>query len=341
MTQCKALLDARRHRRGGRAAPGRRAGRALRRLVALGEPRGRRRWSSASSSTRTEDPERPPRPPRRRSPPRARSSSRRCIVVRQAEGLGPFAAAPHRRAARASSTRPLEPLLEREEIAEAYRATEGGQIAMTRYRHLITDDNRKWWTLGAMCFALFMIMLDNTVVNVALPSIQRDLAPRVSRPRVDDQRLHALLRGAAGHRRAARRHLRPPPHVPRRRRHLRRSPRRPPASRQNSTDLVAQPRRPGGRRGADDAGDALDRHQRLRARTSAARRSAPGPASRRWRSRSARWSAACSPSTSPGGRSSTSTSRSRSARSPRRSSRSASRATRRVGRRSTTSASAP
>ena len=47
---------------------------------------------------------------------------------------------------------------------------------MTRYRHLITDDNRKWWTLGAMCFALFMIMLDNTVVNVALPSIQRDLA---------------------------------------------------------------------------------------------------------------------------------------------------------------------
>jgi EmrB/QacA subfamily drug resistance transporter len=46
---------------------------------------------------------------------------------------------------------------------------------MTRYRHLITDDNSKWWTLGAMCFALFMIMLDNTVVNVALPSIQRDL----------------------------------------------------------------------------------------------------------------------------------------------------------------------
>jgi EmrB/QacA subfamily drug resistance transporter len=44
-----------------------------------------------------------------------------------------------------------------------------------RYQHLITDENRRWWTLGAMCFALFMIMLDNTVVNVALPSIQRDL----------------------------------------------------------------------------------------------------------------------------------------------------------------------
>ena len=50
---------------------------------------------------------------------------------------------------------------------------------MTRYRHLITDDNRKWWTLGAMCFALFMIMLDNTVVNVALPSIQKDLGASI------------------------------------------------------------------------------------------------------------------------------------------------------------------
>ncbi len=34
---------------------------------------------------------------------------------------------------------------------------------------------RKWWTLAAVSFGLFMIMLDNTVVNVALPSIQREL----------------------------------------------------------------------------------------------------------------------------------------------------------------------
>jgi EmrB/QacA subfamily drug resistance transporter len=39
----------------------------------------------------------------------------------------------------------------------------------------VTDDNRRWWTLAAMCFALFMVMLDNTVVNVALPSIRHDL----------------------------------------------------------------------------------------------------------------------------------------------------------------------
>jgi MFS family permease len=42
-------------------------------------------------------------------------------------------------------------------------------------RLALHDGNRRWWTLGAMCFALFMIMLDNTVVIVALPSIQRSL----------------------------------------------------------------------------------------------------------------------------------------------------------------------
>jgi EmrB/QacA subfamily drug resistance transporter len=42
-------------------------------------------------------------------------------------------------------------------------------------RLALNDANRRWWTLAAMCFALFMIMLDNTVVNVALPSIKRDL----------------------------------------------------------------------------------------------------------------------------------------------------------------------
>ncbi len=47
-------------------------------------------------------------------------------------------------------------------------------------QRLITDENRRWWTLGAMCFALFMMMLDNTVVNVALPSIQRDLHASLS-----------------------------------------------------------------------------------------------------------------------------------------------------------------
>ena len=44
----------------------------------------------------------------------------------------------------------------------------------------LSESNRRWWTLGAMCFALFMIMLDNTVTNVALPSIQRDFDASLS-----------------------------------------------------------------------------------------------------------------------------------------------------------------
>jgi EmrB/QacA subfamily drug resistance transporter len=40
---------------------------------------------------------------------------------------------------------------------------------------LTAEENRKWITLVAVSFGLFMIMLDNTVVNVALPTMERDL----------------------------------------------------------------------------------------------------------------------------------------------------------------------
>src|ERR1700745_403945 len=45
---------------------------------------------------------------------------------------------------------------------------------------IFTEENRKWWTLAAVSFGLFMIMLDNTIVNVALPSIQRSLGLKIS-----------------------------------------------------------------------------------------------------------------------------------------------------------------
>ncbi|HJU36120.1 MAG TPA: MFS transporter [Gaiellaceae bacterium] len=45
---------------------------------------------------------------------------------------------------------------------------------------LAAEENRKWWTLFAVSFGLFMIMLDNTVVNVALKTIQSDLHMSVS-----------------------------------------------------------------------------------------------------------------------------------------------------------------
>ena len=46
---------------------------------------------------------------------------------------------------------------------------------MSFLKSRVNDDNAKWFTLVAACFALFMAMLDNLVVNVALPTIQRDL----------------------------------------------------------------------------------------------------------------------------------------------------------------------
>src|SRR5205807_8278888 len=45
---------------------------------------------------------------------------------------------------------------------------------------LFAEENRKWWTLAAVSFGLFMIMLDNTIVNVALPSIERSLHLKIS-----------------------------------------------------------------------------------------------------------------------------------------------------------------
>src|SRR5215218_3932486 len=41
--------------------------------------------------------------------------------------------------------------------------------------HRVNDSNIKNFTLAASCFALFMAMLDNLVVNIAMPTIARDL----------------------------------------------------------------------------------------------------------------------------------------------------------------------
>src|SRR5918912_6966 len=41
-------------------------------------------------------------------------------------------------------------------------------------------DNRKWWTLGAVAIGVFMLLLDITVVNVALPAIRDDLGANFS-----------------------------------------------------------------------------------------------------------------------------------------------------------------
>ena len=53
-------------------------------------------------------------------------------------------------------------------------------VASTFDGGTVGGEQRRWWTLGAVSLGLFMIMLDNTVVNVALPSIERDLGMSLS-----------------------------------------------------------------------------------------------------------------------------------------------------------------
>ena len=64
---------------------------------------------------------------------------------------------------------------------------------------------RKWWTLIVVCVATFMLLLDITIVNVALPKIAHSLHATFSRHPVGDRRLRADARaGAADDRRARR-----------------------------------------------------------------------------------------------------------------------------------------
>ena len=147
-------------------------------------------------------------------------------------------------------------------------------------QRFVTPENKKWWTLGAVAVGLFMIMLDNTVVNVALPSMRRSLGLSLSAARMGRRRLRAHLRRVHAHRRQARRPARPAPDLHGRPRRLhRRLARLRPRDERRRPDRRA--RRAGPRRRDDQPGDALDHRRDLPAAGSAARRSASGPASRR------------------------------------------------------------
>ena len=39
---------------------------------------------------------------------------------------------------------------------------------------------RRWWTLGVLCLSLVIIVMDNTILNVALPTLVRDLGATTS-----------------------------------------------------------------------------------------------------------------------------------------------------------------
>src|SRR5262249_13238430 len=39
----------------------------------------------------------------------------------------------------------------------------------------VTADPRRWWTLAVLCLSLLIIGLDNSILNVAIPTLVRDL----------------------------------------------------------------------------------------------------------------------------------------------------------------------
>ncbi len=41
-------------------------------------------------------------------------------------------------------------------------------------------DPRRWWTLGVLCLSLVLIVMDNTILNVALPTLVKDLGATTS-----------------------------------------------------------------------------------------------------------------------------------------------------------------
>ena len=52
-------------------------------------------------------------------------------------------------------------------------------IDVSRHRRVVVTpgagDPRRWWALAVLCLSLVLITLDNTVLNVALPTLSRDL----------------------------------------------------------------------------------------------------------------------------------------------------------------------
>jgi hypothetical protein len=72
------------------------------------------------------------------------------------------------------------------------------------------DDRPRWLALVVLCVGMLMIILDTTIVNVALPAIQDDLGLLAVEPRLGRQRVPDRLRRPAPARRPARRPHRPP-----------------------------------------------------------------------------------------------------------------------------------
>ena len=133
---------------------------------------------------------------------------------------------------------------------------------------------RRTLTLVLCCLAQFMVILDVSIVNVALPSIARRARLHARDARLGRQRLHARVRRLPAARRPRRRPARPARGVRGRARAVRaRLARRRPRAERGGARRRA--RRAGARRRDRRAGDALDPHDR-RSREGAERNRALG-----------------------------------------------------------------
>ena len=57
-------------------------------------------------------------------------------------------------------------------------APSGGRVL--RPRRSEAGHDRRWLTLAVLCVSLLVIVIDNTIVNVALPTLQRDLGTSIT-----------------------------------------------------------------------------------------------------------------------------------------------------------------
>ena len=136
------------------------------------------------------------------------------------------------------------------------------------------DRQNRWIALVVLCVGMLMIILDATIVNVALPAIQSDLGFSQSAPGLGRQRLPDPVRRPAAAGRPARRPDRAPLDLPHRPDRLHRGlARLRPGADQRRPDR--RPLHPGHRRRAD-----LGRHPR-HARDHVPRAARPGPGHRR------------------------------------------------------------
>src|SRR5437763_4586514 len=80
----------------------------------------------------------------------------------------------------------MQMLTRRKNLKDRLTAKEGGSLTAKEERRAVgpggtaaTDTRRRIWTLAIVSLGLFMVVLDNLVVNVALPSIHRDLGASI------------------------------------------------------------------------------------------------------------------------------------------------------------------